>query len=89
VAADLVTLKVTGSGTADSVEILDGTGGLTTRTDVVLPYTTTLPNDQDLYGLTVHAGTAPSVTCEIDQPGLAPLLKTATGLHAVVSCIER
>lgn len=86
-----VTFKVTGTGTSTALSVTIVGGGQQQETrGVALPFIVTVPNNRPDYGLTAQSSSASTdgtLTCEIDQPGRAPVTKTSRGAYVVVTCI--
>jgi hypothetical protein len=85
----LITLSVSGDGTASSIAVLDGSGE-TEHTDVPLPYSTNVrPAGHYRVAIDAQAGSgdpSTSITCEINVPGRALVAHTSTGPDSVVDC---
>lgn len=86
-----VTFKVTGAGTSMAISVtIIGDAQEQQHRSAALPYTLTVPDNHRTYGLTAQSASSRrtgSITCEIDQPNHAPVIRTSTGAYAVVDCI--
>jgi hypothetical protein len=83
-----VVLKVSGTGGASTITILNGENE-SQQNDQSLPWTTTLTSAGSDVGLGAQSSdgsSSASITCEIDVPFEAPVAQTSTGPYAVVDC---
>jgi hypothetical protein len=85
-APQVITMTLTGSGTANSVTIIDGTGE-SQQENIPLPYTTTTPlagtPEAEIEG---QNGPTGSISCQLGAPGYVPITNTSSGAYAVVDC---
>ena len=83
-----VSVSVTGSGNAQTVDIIDGSQQ-TQHNGIALPYNATITDNPAMVGVTAQSQSgspSSSISCEIDMPGQNPVKNTSTGAYAVVDC---
>jgi hypothetical protein len=83
-----IVMTITGTGPATDITIVDGSLD-TQHNGVSLPYRITLTDHPVLAGISAQTGGGDvfaTISCEIQEPGRAPVSYTSTGPYAVVDC---
>jgi hypothetical protein len=83
-----IVMTITGTGPANDVTILDGSL-VSQHKGLSLPYRITLTDDPVLAGISAQTGSGDvfaTISCEVQEPGTAPVTNTSTGPYAVVDC---